>query len=132
MGADRTHALGDQPDALAPYGANKGHFDVVFEASGSGAALVSALGVIRPGGTVVQVGVGGDAALPLSAVVAREVRLAGTFRFHAEFAHALEVLASGRLDPSPMLTEVVPAKEAVRAFALASDRRRAMKVQIAF
>jgi hypothetical protein len=31
-----------------------------------------------------------------------------------------------------MLTEVVPAAEALRAFDLASDRRRAMKVQLAF
>jgi L-idonate 5-dehydrogenase len=132
MGADRTHAVGDDPDALAPYAADNGYFDVAFEASGSGAALVAALGTVRPGGTVVQVGVGGNAALPLSAVVAREARLVGTFRFHAEFAHAVEVLASGRLDPSPMLTEVVPAEDAVRAFDLASDRKRAMKVQLAF
>ena len=132
MGADRTHGMGEDPDALAPYAANKGYFDAVFEASGSGAALVGALAVVRPGGVVVQVGVGGDAAIPLSALVAREIRLVGTFRFHAEFGHAVEVLASGRLDPSPMLTEVVPAAEAVRAFDLASDRRRAMKVQLAF
>lgn len=132
MGADRTHALHAEPDALAAYTAGKGHFDLAFEASGAGAALVGALAAIRPGGTVVQVGVGGEAALPLSALVAREARLVGTFRFHAEFAHAVEVLASGRLDPTPMLTEVVPAAEAVRAFELASDRRRAMKVQLAF
>jgi L-idonate 5-dehydrogenase len=132
MGADRTHALAEEPDALAAYAANKGHFDVVFEASGSGAAMVGALAVLRPGGTLVQVGVGGEAAVPLSALVAREIRLVGTFRFHAEFAHAVEVLASGRLDPMPMLTEVVAATEAVRAFDLASDRRRAMKVQLAF
>lgn len=132
MGADRTHALQAEPDALAAYTAGKGHFDLAFEASGAGAALVGALAAIRPGGTVVQVGVGGEAALPLSALVAREARLVGTFRFHAEFAHAVEVLASGRLDPTPMLTEVVPAAEAVRAFELASNRRRAMKVQLAF
>ena len=132
MGADRTHALQAEPEALAAYTAGKGHFDVAFEASGAGAALVGALAAIRPGGTVVQVGVGGEAALPLSALVAREARLVGTFRFHAEFAHAVEVLAAGRLDPMPMLTEVVPAAEAVRAFELASDRRRAMKVQLAF
>lgn len=132
MGADRTHALQAEPDALAAYAAGKGHFDVAFEASGAGAALVGALAAIRPGGTVVQVGVGGEAAVPLSALVAREARLVGTFRFHAEFAHAVEVLAAGRLDPTPMLTAVVPAAEAVRAFDLASDRRRAMKVQLAF
>jgi len=132
MGADRTHALGDEPDALAGYAAGKGRFDAAFECSGSGPALVGALAAMRPGGVVVQVGVGGEAAIPLSALVAREVTLRGTFRFHAEFAHAVEVLAAGRLDPSPMLTEVVPAAEAVRAFELAGDRRRAMKVQLAF
>ena len=132
MGGDRTHALQAEPDALAAYAVGKGHFDVAFEASGAGAALVGALAAIRPGGTVVQVGVGGEAAVPLSALVAREARLVGTFRFHAEFAHAVEVLAAGRLDPTPMLTAVVPAAEAVRAFDLASDRRRAMKVQLAF
>jgi L-idonate 5-dehydrogenase len=87
---------------------------------------------VRPGGVIVQVGIGGDAAIPLSALVAREARMVGTFRFHAEFAHAVEVLASGRLDPTPLLTEVVPAAEALRAFELAGDRTRAMKVQLAF
>ena len=132
MGAHRTIALAEEPDALGAYAAGKGHFDHAFEASGAGAALVGALAAIRPGGTVVQVGVGGEAAVPLSALVAREARLVGTFRFHGEFAHAVEVLAAGHLDPSPLLTEVVPAAEAVRAFDLASDRRRAMKVQLAF
>jgi L-idonate 5-dehydrogenase len=42
------------------------------------------------------------------------------------------VLASGRLDPTPLLTDVVPAAEALRAFELAGDRTRAMKVQLAF
>ena len=132
MGADCVHALGERSDALGPYTDGKGYFDVAFECSGSGAALVGALAVIRPGGTIVQVGIGGNAALPLSALVAREARLAGTFRFHEEFDHAVEVLASGHLDPAPLLTEVVPAEEAVRAFDLASDRKRAMKVQLAF
>jgi L-idonate 5-dehydrogenase len=132
MGADRTIDMVEAPDALAPYAANKGHFDVVFEASGSAPAIAGALAVARPGGTLVQLGLGGEVALPLTALVARELRFVGTFRFHAEFTQALEVLATGRIDPRPMLTEVVPAAEAARAFALASDRRRAMKVQLAF
>ena len=36
----------------------------------------------------------------------------------------------GRFDVSPLLTEVVPLGEAVRAFELATDRSRAMKVQL--
>ena len=132
LGADTTHAVAENPDALAPYAAGKGYFDVVFEASGSAPALAAGLAAARPGAVMVQLGLGGDIALPLGALVAREVRLKGSFRFHHEFGHALEVLAAGRIDPSPMLTEVVPVAEAERAFALASDRRRAMKVQIAF
>jgi L-idonate 5-dehydrogenase len=132
MGATETHAVGANPDALAPYAANKGSFDVVFEASGSAPALATALACTRPGGTIVQLGLGGDVALPLGALVAREVRLVGSFRFHTEFTHAVQVLAERRIDPAPMLTAVVPVAEAWRAFELASDRRRAMKVQVAF
>ena len=41
------------------FNADKGYFDVVFEASGSSVALASALQVARPGSTIVQVGLGG-------------------------------------------------------------------------
>ena len=41
-------------------------------------------------------------------------------------------IASGAIDVAPLLTEVVPLAEAARAFELAGDRGRAMKVQIGF
>jgi L-idonate 5-dehydrogenase len=117
---------------MAAYARDKGSFDVVFEASGAAAALATALACTRPGGTIVQLGLGAEIALPLSALVAREVRLVGSFRFHEEFDLALAMLAARRIDPAPMLTAVIPAWEAERAFDLASNRRAAMKVQIAF
>ncbi|MDN3566677.1 L-idonate 5-dehydrogenase [Paeniroseomonas aquatica] len=132
MGADRTHSLTEDADALLPYGLDKGHFDVVFEASGSGAALGAAIHAARPQATIVQLGLGGDVSLPLSSLVAKEITLRGTFRFHAEFALAVEVLARGGIDPTPLLTATMPAAEAVAAFELAADRGRAMKVQLAF
>ncbi|MBN8892233.1 MAG: L-idonate 5-dehydrogenase [Rhodospirillales bacterium 70-18] len=133
IGADHTVNMRDTPDGLAPFTLEKGQFDLAFEASGSGAALAGALAAVRPGGTVVQVGNGvGDTAVTLSTLLAKEITLRGTFRFHAEFALAVRTLASGRFDVSPLLTEVVPLADAVRAFELATDRGRAMKVQIAF
>jgi L-idonate 5-dehydrogenase len=36
---------------LAPYTAEKGHFDVLFEASGNEAALRGALDAVRPAGS---------------------------------------------------------------------------------
>jgi L-idonate 5-dehydrogenase len=80
----------------------------------------------------VQIGVaGGDLAFPLNLLVAKEITLRGTFRFREEFAWAVDYLAAGSIDVSPLLTEVVPLAEAVRAFDLAADKSRAMKVQLA-
>ena len=133
VGADIALNLRETPDALGSYGADKGWFDVVFECSGSGAALAGAIPAARPGAVIVQVGLGGaETPVPLNAVVAKEITLRGTFRFHEEFAHAVAILARGAIDVAPLLTETVKLADAVRAFDLASDRTRAMKVQLVF
>jgi L-idonate 5-dehydrogenase len=129
LGADRFHA---DPDALAAYAPDKGCFDVALEASGSPRALLGLLPVVKPGGTIVQIGIGGDVPVPMSVLAAKEITWRGTFRFHAEFAMAVEALAARRIDVAPLLTERFPIDRAAEAFALAADRTRAMKVQIAF
>ena len=115
-----------------PYKADKGTFDVLFEASGNEAALVGALESMRPGGIVVQVGLGGDMKLPINLIVAREIQLRGTFRFDREFALAVELMGSGAIDVKPLLSRTVPFQNATEAFALAQDRSKAVKVQLAF
>ena len=49
-----------------------------------------------------------------------------------EFALAVETLARRAIDVAPLLTAQFPVDRAAEAFALAADRSRAMKVQIAF
>jgi L-idonate 5-dehydrogenase len=133
IGADRALNTASDPEALTRYKADKGYFDVVFEASGSGVALTGALEATRPAGVIVQLGLGGgEMTLPINLLVAKEINLRGTFRFHEEFAWAVDFLAARAIDVSPLLTEIVPLADAVRAFELASDRTRAMKVVLAF
>ncbi len=132
VGADRTINMREDAAAIEPYSANKGYFDVVFECSGAGPALAAAFGAARPGAVVVQVGLGGDVVLPMNMLVAKEINLRGTFRFHEEFNWAVRFLETGALDVSPLLTEIIPLAEAQRAFELASNRAAAMKVQLAF
>lgn len=132
MGADRFIAVGGAADALAPFAARKGYFDVAFEASGSAPALLGILPVLRPRGTIVQIGIGGDVAVPLSVLASKEITWRGTFRFHEEFALAVETLARRAIDVAPLLTAQFPIDRAADAFILAADRSRAMKVQIAF
>lgn len=132
IGADAGVNVAREPEKMTAFAANKGSFDVVFECSGHQSAIRSAMDVIRPRGILVLVGLGGETQLMINTVVAKEIDMRGTFRFGTEFRTAVQALVSGRIDPMPLLTEVVPFREAQRAFDLAADRSRAMKVQLAF
>ena len=132
VGASRTINVAEDPDALAPYRADKGTFDVLFEASGNEAALRGALDAVRRGGIIVQLGLGGDMKLPINVIVTKELQLRGTFRFDEEFRLAVDLMGKGAVDVKPLLTETLPFERATEAFELASDRSRAMKVQLAF
>ncbi len=106
---------------------------MLFEASGNQQALIAAFDVLRPRGVIVQVGIGGGpATLPLNTVVAKEFELRGTFRFHEEYALAVELMGRGLIDVKPLVTATMPLDRAVEAFELAGDRSKAMKVQLAF
>lgn len=132
LGADEAIDLTATPGRLDRFTADKGHFDVLFEASGAEPALVGALAALRPRAVVVQLGLGGDMTLPINMIVAKELELRGSFRFHEEFAWAVQMMQQGLIDPSPLITQTFPLDDAVAAFGLASDRSQAMKVQIAF
>ncbi|MEM9471872.1 MAG: L-idonate 5-dehydrogenase [Pseudomonadota bacterium] len=132
IGADRTLNVSAGPDALAQFTADKGYFDICIEASGSETALHAALTVVRPRGRIVQLGLGGDMSVPMNMVVAKEIELVGSFRFHEEFAEAVKLISSGDLDVKPLISATLPLTEAVEAFELANDRTRAMKVQLSF
>lgn len=132
MGADRAIDAAAEPQALDAYKRDKGHFDVLFEASGNERALVGALEAVRPRGIVVVVGLGGEVRLPMNAIVGRELELRGTFRFHEEFGRAVDFIGSGLIDVAPVLSATVPIEQAVEAFELAADRSRSMKVQLSF
>jgi L-idonate 5-dehydrogenase len=65
-------------------------------------------------------------------VVAKEIDMRGTFRFHEEFALAVDLINRRRVDVRPLLTGIFDLDDAVAAFETAGDRSRSMKVQIAF
>jgi L-idonate 5-dehydrogenase len=132
LGATKTINVAEELQGLASYTQEKGTFDVLFEASGNEAALRSALDALRPGGIIVQLGLGGDMKLPMNIIVAKELQIRGTFRFDEEFRLAVDLMGSGLIDVKPLLTQSIPYDQAVDAFTLASDRSQAMKVQLTF
>ena len=132
IGADHTINVATNADAVTPFKANKGYFDIMIEASGNEAALHMGLEVLKPRSTLIQLGLGGNIALPQNMIVSKEIEIKGSFRFHEEFALAVDLINNKRVNLKPLLTEVLPLAQAKQAFDLASDRSRAMKVQIAF
>lgn len=131
-GADITINGSKSKDGLAPFNANKGAFDVLFECTGVAAALSGAIPALRPGGVIVQLGLGGDMALPVQALTAKELQLRGSFRFHEEFFTGVELMRKKLINVQPLITQTLPLADAVEAFELASDRNKAMKTQLAF
>lgn len=133
MGADLTVNAALEPERLiADYSGDKGYFDVVFECSGVGSVLKQIFPVIRPRGTIVQVGVTGSADIPINALVAKEIRLVGTHRFHHEYAVAAQLIRERRIDVKPVISATVPMDRIVEAFDIARDRTSQMKVQLSF
>jgi L-idonate 5-dehydrogenase len=132
MGASRTFNVASQPGALTEFEADGGCFDVAFEASGSAAALTSIFNVIRRGGRIVQVGMlpPGPAPIPMNLLQSREIELVGAFRAHDEFRLAVDLIVSGAIDVSAIMSGTYPLSEAVTALELAGDRSRVVKLHL--
>lgn len=132
IGADRTINMIKEPDALKTYQAGKGYFDVLYECSGAAPALAAGIAAMRPRGIVMQLGMGGDMNVPVQSITAKELDLRGSFRFHEEFAIAVQLMQQGQLDVKPLISHTLPLDDALEAFEIAGDRTKAMKAQIAF
>jgi L-idonate 5-dehydrogenase len=130
IGADRAVNVAEKPGLLQEIGKEIGGFDVALEASGAPPALVDCVELVKPGSRIVQVGMLSSATVPLGRLVARELELVGTFRFADEFAEAVELLETGRINIDRLITEQVPLARAPEAFELASDRQRSIKVSL--
>ncbi len=132
MGATRVINVHRDGAEMDPYIADKGYFHLVFECSAAAPAIKSAISALRPRGVLVQVGVVGDTPMPINAMVAKELRVQGTHRFHEEFAAAVEAIVAGRIDVRPIVTRRYPLEEAAEAFRAAADRSRSVKVHLTF
>jgi threonine dehydrogenase-like Zn-dependent dehydrogenase len=107
-------------------------FDVIFEASGAPPAVRQAFDLVRPGGTIVQIGMlgTGDVPLPPDQVVVREIQYIGSFRYGNVFDEAIRLVSSGRVDLRPLISRVLPLEKISEALTLASAKDNVIKVQV--
>jgi L-idonate 5-dehydrogenase len=132
MGATRVVNVKTGADELATLMQEDGYFDAAIEASGNIRGLVNCIDATKLGGRIIQVGIlpAGNAEVPVNKLLAKELELVGTFRFHEEFEWAVQALTSGRIKVDPILSAQFSFGDAIKAFEMASDRRRAVKVSL--
>jgi threonine dehydrogenase-like Zn-dependent dehydrogenase len=93
---------------------------LVVEATGSEAGLAQAIAAVRPLGTLVlKTTLAVAHRIDLAPLVIDEIRVVGSRC--GPFAPAIELLASGRLDPTPLIHERFPLDRAVRALKRAGE-----------
>lgn len=107
--------------------------DVVFEASGAPKAYDGIQTLLRPGGCLVLIGMPVEPVrLDVSSIAAKEIRIETVFRYANVFDRALAMIASGKVDLKPLITETFPFEDSVAAFERAAEGRPGdVKLQIA-
>jgi D-xylulose reductase len=91
--------------------------DIVFECSGNERAAASVFQPLRPGGTVVFVGIPLNP-VPISIAEAqvKEARIENVFRYAHVYPRALALMGSGKIDVKPLITDTFAFKDSIRAF----------------
>lgn len=107
--------------------------DVVFECTGAPRLLPVAVSAVRRGGRVVLVGIGhGVADVEPAQIVPYEREVVGSLGYRHDLPRVIGLIDAGLLDPTPLITGVVPLEAAVSgAFdALLDDELQHMKVLV--
>ena len=102
-----------------------GHgFDICIEAAGTASAFLSALRLVKKGGTVVEFGTSIDLidGLPQKDFYSREISIVGSKGGYGFYRKAIELLESHQIRIEPLITHTFTLEETPKAFEV-MDRR---------
>lgn len=103
-------------------------YDLVIEASGNPSGWITAIGLVKPRGTIVLKSTyHGDFRFNPAPLVINEISVIGSRC--GQFEPALRLLSSGLVNPLPLITEVFKMDDAVKAFEKATHSE-ALKIII--
>ena len=104
--------------------------DVAFEVVGYAETFCIALLVTKTGGRIVSIGnVQKMVEFNLQDLVARELTVTGSYASSGEFRDCIELVASGKIDVKPLISDVLSLKDGPRAFErLLKGRENLLKI----
>ena len=133
VGADKVINTSKNYPQIEKFQVGKGYFDLAIECSGSASGINDAIKCLKPKGTLIQLGLGGDILMPLVSVTTKELNIKGSFRFHSEFELAVKMMKKKLIDVKPLITHSIPFQNAEQGFKIAMDEKEnSMKVQLTF
>lgn len=93
-------------------------FDIVIEAAGTKAAVEQAFMLVKPGGSLITLGIiNDDVSFPSLHVTRSEITIYGSIIYtKKDFEEALGFLKDPQFNVSPVLSKIVPFKEYEKAF----------------
>jgi L-iditol 2-dehydrogenase len=106
-------------------------FDVLLECSGAPGALAAGMARLAPAGRAAMIGMPKqDVPLPLAELNVNEVSLSLVNRYNHTWPLAIELVSSGRIDVSELITHHFPLAESADALTLASRVKDSIKAVI--
>lgn len=98
--------------------------DVVFECSGSPKAWETIMNLPRPGGAIVVVGLPVEPVkVDIAGASTKEVRIENVFRYAHQYDRAIALIASGKVDLKPLISETFAFEDSKAAFDRAVEAR---------
>jgi len=91
--------------------------DIAVEAVGKSDTVNTAIDSVRKGGSVILVGnISPEVTMPLQKVVTRQVRLQGSCASAGEYPRGIELLSSGAIRVTPLITAIAPLNQGPQWF----------------
>lgn len=106
-------------------------YDVLLECAGAAPALTGGMTHLAPAARVVLIGMGVDMmSIDIPLVQEREITIAGIFRYANTYPAALELIASGAVDASAIITHRFDIDQAEDALTISHRDPRALKAVV--
>ena len=118
LGADVAINVDETDAAAAIQEMTDGGVDVTFEAVGIASTVQQSVDATRNGGNITWIG-NNDRMIEvdMQSIVTREITVRGSYGFdETDFAAAIEVLASGRLNVDPLVEKIAPLEDGPEIF----------------
>lgn len=116
-----------QPQQLREEFTGEAGFDVVFETAGSCVTAAQTSKLVKRGGTIVVVGnVLGEVSYSFRDLYLNEAEIKAVFRYRNVFPEVIHQVASGRIDPEGVISDVFGFSHAQQAFEAAMSNKQAI------